>query len=245
MGAPKYPRGYGEFRPASNYRPWELDSDFLAIYKEVADHTMVDQCRCHSLYQLLQQALRRQQWGGGVPRADVLEVGVWRGGTGALLSRTVERTLSSLGNHPDRSDMPTVWLADTFAGVVKAGVHDPYYRGGEHANTSEETVRQLFESMKLDNYRMLSGTFPEQTGTGAVAERGFCFCHIDVDVYQSAKDVLYWVWPRLQQYATVVFDDYGFYGCEGVTRLVDEERGADDRLFIHNLNGQGVFFKLK
>lgn len=240
MSAREYPLGYGELRPDANYRPWELDDGFLTIHNAVSDHTMVDQYRCYELYQLLQQTLRRQRDGG---IGDVLEVGVWRGGSGALLARTAQLHQAS-GVNESGGDAATVWLSDTFSGVVKAGTEDPYYKGGEHANTSEETVRHLLRTMELDNCRILPGIFPDETAA-EVAGRSFCFCHIDVDVYQSAKDILRWVWPRLQQNGMVVFDDYGFWGCEGVTKLVDEERYADDRIFLHNLNGHAVLIKVK
>ena len=42
----------------------------------------------------------------------------------------------------------------------------------------------------------------------------------------------------------IVFDDYGFSGCEGVTKLVDEERNKNDRIVIHNLNGHGIIIKI-
>lgn len=251
MSASKYPRGYGELRPESDYRPWELDSEFLTIYNTVVDHTMVDQYRCYALYQLLWQALRRR--GGSDDRrngvaGDVLEVGVWRGGTGALLARTVQLWQQSSGGGGGDGgnaggNVPIVWLADTFCGVVKAGERDSYYRGGEHAGTSRETVQQLLQAMGLDDCRILQGVFPEGTAS-EVADRNFCFCHIDVDVYQSAKDILHWVWPRLQRNGMVVFDDYGFWGCDGVTALVNEERYADDRVFLHNLNGHAVLIKI-
>lgn len=41
-----------------------------------------------------------------------------------------------------------------------------------------------------------------------------------VDVYQSAKDIVEWAMPRLTRGGVVVFDDYGFRNCEGVTTLV-------------------------
>lgn len=229
MNNADYPAGYGRVHPVADYRPWDVDPLFSRIYNDIAEHTMVDQYRCYALYQLLQQAM---SYGG-----DILEVGVWRGGTGALLARTARSCPPSA--HPP----PVVWLADTFSGVVKAGERDPYYKGGEHDNTSVEIVRTLLQGMRIDEYRVLEGVFPEQTAT-AVGECAFCFCHIDVDTYQSAKDVVRWVWPRLPQGGVVVFDDYGFYGCEGVTALVDEERDAADRIFIHNLNGQAVFVKI-
>jgi len=68
-------------------------------------------------------------------------------------------------------------------------------------------------------------------------------CHIDVDTYDSAKDIVEWVWPRLSVGGAVVFDDYGFVRCEGVTKLVNELSSDNDKLFIHNLNGHGLIFK--
>lgn len=41
----------------------------------------------------------------------------------------------------------------------------------------------------------------------------------------------------------MVFDDYGFLGCEGVTRFCDEFRACPGLVFLHNLNGHAVFVK--
>ena len=43
----------------------------------------------------------------------------------------------------------------------------------------------------------------------------------------------------------VVFDDYGFHSCTGVTKLVEEYRSHADRQIIHNLNGHAIMIKLK
>ena len=43
---------------------------------------------------------------------------------------------------------------------------------------------------------ILGGIFPEETG-GKVENLKFRFCHIDVDVYLSAKDVTEWIWEWL------------------------------------------------
>ena len=51
------------------------------------------------------------------------------------------------------------------------------------------------------------------------------------------------MWPRLAPGGVVVFDDYGFPACPGVTRFVDEQRLLDDRLVVHNLNGHGIVVK--
>ena len=42
----------------------------------------------------------------------------------------------------------------------------------------------------------------------------------------------------------MIFDDYGFFGCEGVTQAVHEiMAAATDALLVHNLNGHALLFK--
>jgi O-methyltransferase len=62
-------------------------------------------------------------------------------------------------------------------------------------------------------------------------------------VYDSARDGFLWVWDRLVRGGVVIFDDYGFHDCEGVTRFVNEVASRPDVAFVHNLNGHGVVFK--
>jgi O-methyltransferase len=210
--------------PIATYAPWQADPEFRAAHNAIRGHTLVDVWRCHELWSLLGE-LR------DVPGA-VLEVGVWQGGTGALLAARAAGL--------DFEDI--VYLCDTWRGVVKTGAVDTYYRDGKHDDTSREIVERLIAQMKLRNVELLEGVFPEDTGD-RIADQTFRMCHCDVDVYQSAKDVLGWVWPRLSPGGVVVFDDYGFPACPGVTKLVNEQRLRDDRLVLHNLNGHGIIVK--
>ena len=72
----------------------------------------------------------------------------------------------------------------------------------------------------------------------------FRFCHIDVDVYQSAKDIVDWIWDKMVPGGITVYDDYGFMGCDGITRFVEEQSTYKDRVTIHNLNGHAIVIKL-
>jgi O-methyltransferase len=210
--------------PLSTYAPWQSDEEFKRAYDSVRRHTLVDVWRCYELWSLVGE-LRE------VPGA-ILEVGVWRGGTGALMAARAE----SLGVEDP------VYLCDTWRGVVKTGDVDTYYRDGKHDDASREIVAELVGSMGLPNVELLPGVFPDETG-GRIADRSFRLCHCDVDVYQSAHDVFEWVWPRLSPGGMVVFDDYGFPACPGVTKFVNEQRLQDDRIVIHNLNGHGLVVK--
>lgn len=220
-----YPPGYGIVQPGSDYRPMDVDEEFLRIYRLVRETTLVDVYRLYDLWELVGQATKRP--------GDLLEVGVWRGGSGAVIGERVRR------DAPGRK----LFLADTFSGVVKAGSRDPYYRGGEHADTTLESVTKFLHNADLVEFRLLSGVFPDETGP-VVTDHRFCFCHIDVDVYESAKGVFEWIMPRLVPGGIVVFDDYGFLGCEGVTALVHELRTRDDIVFLMNVNGHATGIRL-
>jgi O-methyltransferase len=43
----------------------------------------------------------------------------------------------------------------------------------------------------------------------------------------------------------VVFDDYGFARCSGVTKFVNGLAHRDDLVFVHNLNGHALLVKTK
>ena len=235
-----YPPGYGHTPLASDYRPWEADESFLAAWQRVRDHTMLDAPRLYELWELTQQALK-------VP-GDVLEVGTWRGGSAGIIGlRMVQESAAGRGqtspSNRRHADAPRcLYVADTFAGVAKAGPRDPYYRGGEHADTGLDNVRSFLHSLALPNFRLLSGVFPDQTAHHVRAD-SIALCHIDVDVYDSARDVFDWVWPRVPLGGIIVFDDYGFYGCEGVTSLVHEIRTTLGLVVVANLNGHAVVVK--
>jgi O-methyltransferase len=137
-----------------------------------------------------------------------------------------------------------VYLCDTFAGVVKADVNDPRYRGGEHRDASRATVERLLARLQLDNVTILQGVFPDETAA-RIPPHPFRFCHVDVDVYQSAKETTEWIWDKLVPGGIIVYDDYGFYGCDGVRTFVESQRGLGDRVTLYNLNGHAIVVKTR
>lgn len=215
---------HGMAYPISTYAPWQSDARFQLVHRAVRRNTLVDVWRLYELWTLLGEL-------ADIPGA-ILEVGVWRGGSGALMAARAAEL-----RFPD-----TVYLCDTWEGIVKTGPIDTYYRDGKHDDTSRETVEALVRQLGMTNVQLLEGTFPDDTGA-AIADRKFRICHIDVDVYQSASEVFEWAWPRLSPGGVAVFDDYGFPACPGVTRFVDEQRGRRDLLVLHNLNGHAIVVK--
>jgi O-methyltransferase len=217
---------YEPVRPSATYSPWKKDNLFQEVLAQIAGFTLVDRYRCFELWKLVEQVSKLKE-------GSIIEVGVWRGGTGALIAKKAKNC-----GIEDR-----VFLCDTFTGVVKASIKDSAYKGGEHADTSRQIVEELISTrMNLDNVEILEGIFPDQTGHRVEGMR-FRFCHIDVDVYQSAKDVVDWIWDKMVPGGIIVYDDYGFDGCDGITKYVEEQMMCEDRVVIHNLNGHAIILK--
>ena len=207
----------------SDYPRHLTDPVFAKVEKLTRPYTLVDILRRHEIWVQVGQSAKL---GDG----DILEVGVWRGGTGLLIAEAM-RHFGVSG---------TLYLADTFTGVVKAGDNDSRYSGGEHADVTRADVETLFE-IHGHVVRILTGIFPEDTGDDFHGR--IKLLHIDVDVYQSARDVVEWCFDRIVPGGIVIFDDYGFLGTDGVTRLCEEYEIDPRFLFIANTNGHAILIK--
>lgn len=201
--------------------PWLTDESFCRIYNAVRRNTLVDRNRCYALYLLAQQVV-------DLP-GDVLEVGTWRGGTAGIFANVL----------PEK----TIFLADTFEGVVKSSSWE-HYRDKAHADTSVELVEDLLrDELGATNFQILKGIFPEETGA-AVLGLQFSCVYLDVDVYLSTKDAFHFIWAQVVPFGIVAFDDYGFISaCPGIKKFIDEIKDDDDKIFLQNLNGQAYIIK--
>ena len=218
---------YEAIGTGAQYSPWNLDDQFIATLARVEGFgaTLVDRQRCYELWTLVEQTAK-------LP-GDILEVGVWKGGTGVLMAQKVALHESDT----------TVILCDTFSGIVKAGVDDPFFLDGMLL-AARWHLEALVKDFDLHNIEICEGIFPDQTGH-LIADRRFRLCHIDVDVYQSAQDILEWLWPRMVVGGVIVYDDFGFHGCPGIVKHVEEQKFFLDRLVLYNLNGHALVIKLK
>jgi len=221
-GVKNSPYVYNHIVPASTLSPWYSDIEFIEIYSKIGiNYTLVDHYRCYELWTLAKQTHK-------IPGV-ILEVGVWRGGSGALLAKAA----------PDKK----VYLADTFSGVVKASSKDLTYIGGEHSDTSRATVQTILDELDITNADVLVGVFPDDTGH--MISENIALLHCDVDVYESARDITQWCLPKLSVGGILVFDDYGFEQCNGISLLCDMLREDENLLFLYNLNGHAIFIKIK
>jgi O-methyltransferase len=212
--------------PRATYAPWRTDRAFQKVYPLVRDSTALDVYRLYGLWQAVEQV-------EDVP-GDLIEVGVWKGGSGLLMA---QRALPT--------DPPKVtFLADTWRGVVKSGARDTEYADGMFGDARITDVKALQRKMGLARVQYLPGIFPEES-TGWLVDEGtvFAMAHLDMDTYQSTADAFAFLWPRLSVGGLMVFDDYGFLGTEGPVRFVEEQRASPGRVTVHSLSGQAIMVK--
>jgi len=81
---------------------------FRTTYSQVQGATLVDKYRCFELWRLVEQSAKLES-------GAFIEIGVWRGGTAALIATQAR----------DLGLKDKVYACDTFSGVVKAGEEDP------------------------------------------------------------------------------------------------------------------------
>lgn len=131
-------------------------------------------------------------------KGEIWECGVYKGGTAMALSGF---------NRPLR-------LFDTFEGMPEVSEHDNFHKKGDFKVDSIPNIP------KADIHK---GWIPDTFKGLENSKIGFA--HIDVDIYQSVKDCIEFIEPRLVKGGIMVFDDYGFRTCKGAKKAVDEMLG--------------------
>jgi hypothetical protein len=143
---------------------------------------------------------------------DVVECGVYKGGTAAILDRSATR--SPLAR--------TAWLFDTFQGMPPAtsadGPEAPSWVG--NLSSSPRHVKNLLRrtGANLSRVRIVPGLF--QDTFPAVHIPQIALLNIDADWYESVKLCLETFYNAVVPRGFISFDDYGAWpGCR---RAVDE-----------------------
>lgn len=220
---------YSPISPHSSYSPWDCDEYYLKNFDIVKNYTLVDNYRLFELYTLALQCCTLD--------GDFLEVGVFKGGSAGIIQSALNKLQSN----------KIFYIADTFNGVVKTDPEkDNQYTGGEHS-VSISYAQKLFDLLSFEPPNILKGIFPDDHPN--FNPEKLAFVHSDVDTYNSTKDIVEWCLPKLVVGGVIVFDDYGFESCQGVTQFVNtfmlNKSNLNQFRLIYNLNGHAILIKIK
>jgi hypothetical protein len=180
----------------------------------------------------------------GIP-GDVVECGVWRGGS----MMAVAKTLLDAGA-TDRD----LYLFDTFAGMTAPTAEDLDHRGraasirfAELADGDQSSdwcragIDDVRANLALTGYppsrlHFLAGMVEETIPAGAPDT--IALLRLDTDWYGSTRHELRQLWPRLVRGGICIIDDYGHW--RGSRQAVDEylaEQGL--KVLMHRLDYSG------
>jgi hypothetical protein len=199
----------------------DLPADFLRLYERAEQFTMTSIERMYALYEACRYIGRAGLEG------DVVECGVWRGGSSMMAALTLS----------DAGDERRLWLYDTFEGMPPPSERDVDHTGASAASTLEQdervagasntwawaTIDDVQANMAATGYAPERLTYVqgkvEDTIPGKVPER-IALLRLDTDWYDSTRHELEHLYPRLVPGGVLIIDDYGHW--EGARGAVDE-----------------------
>jgi hypothetical protein len=193
--------------------------------------------RMYALFQAV-----RHIHAAGVP-GDVVECGVWRGGSSMLAALTLE----SLGDRGRR-----LWLYDTFEGMSEPTAADVALTGermadGWDARRAADDPVLCVASIEDVRDNMASTGYPAELielvrgrvedTIPAQAPNRIALLRLDTDWYESTRHELEQLWPRLSPGGVLILDDYGHW--LGARRAVDEFLTTVEPLLLHRIDYTG------
>jgi O-methyltransferase len=197
----------------------DLPDTFNSLYDRVRPFTMTSVERLYALHEAIRYVVAAD-----VP-GDVVECGVWRGGSSMMAALTLRQVGASR----------RIWLYDTFEGMPPPGENDVRYSGesaesllesaerapgawNEWAWATLDDVRANMASTGYDALEYVAGpvenTVPEQA-PGQIA-----LLRLDTDWYESTRHEMEHLYPRLSDGGVLIIDDYGHW--QGARRAIDE-----------------------
>lgn len=149
---------------------------------------------------------------------DFVEMGCYKGDTSLMLAEVL------VCGKPVEKYAKKLWIYDSFEGLPKkSGIDESAlgvdFRPGELTVTKRE-VKERFLRAGLPVPMIKKGWFGELTGEDVPSEIAFAF--LDGDFYESIKDSLRLVGPRMVPDGVMVVHDYNNPALPGVRKAVDE-----------------------
>lgn len=188
------------------------------VYPMLA-HTMIGMQRLDNLQACIEGALADD-----VP-GDLIETGVWRGGACILM-----RAVLAAHGVADRR----VFLADSFAGLPPPDAETyPHDRGDRHHErdifvVSRAEVEESFRRYGLldEQVVFLEGWFRDTLPKAPI--EALAVMRLDGDMYQSTREALESLYPRLSPGGYCIIDDYAIPSCRKAVEDYRREHGIQE-----------------
>lgn len=204
-------------------------SRFDRDFRIVEPYTMMGVRRLQRLSRAIEQVAAEHVDG------DIVECGVARGGSAALLAMAMQR--ASLRRR--------LWLFDSFEGMFEPSQElDPDYdRARAYVGTckgDEEKVRSLMRRVAPDiDHRIVAGPYAESLRNPPCDK--IALLHVDCDWYEPVLQVLEALYERVSPGGIVQFDDY--FSWKGCRQAVDTFLSSEEVRRLERIDASGVWLK--
>lgn len=195
----------------------DMDTEFLDIYRWCKDFTVTSVERMFALHKAVQYIVKSDIQG------DIVECGVWKGGSSMLCALTLRMLVETYRN---------VYLYDTYSGMSEPTEKDVDFKGQQ----AKKGDFNEWCAIPLDDVKktMYSTGYPhdkivfvkgkvEDTIPRIIPEK-IALLRLDTDFYESTYHEMVHLFPRLVSGGVLIIDDYGhFKGArEAVDRYIQE-----------------------
>lgn len=205
------------------YSPWNEDEGFQAIYRKIANNTLISRRKLFDLH-----ALTRQVRHAAGER--VLEVGSFRGGSSALLAAALPDARLTLWDNWGKS----IEKNDYFVKKV--------YAVDDDLAQARKQVGEI-DTPSARNCEFISEVFPNEHVISGWSE-AISLVHFDVYDQQAFKLGISLVWPRLRRGGMFICGGYGSISLDPLTSEINAfVRDRDDCIFVQSQSGLGVIIK--
>jgi hypothetical protein len=209
----------------------ESDAQFVSIYARTKPFTMTTMSRMYALYKATEYVTK------GHITGDIVECGVWRGGSSMLVALALQ-----VYGVRDRN----LYLYDTFDGMSQPTEHDIDLFGQtarDQLDTSSKDANVWARASLDDVQANLSATaYPSEhirfvegkveTTIPLIAPERIAILRLDTDWYESTAHELHHLYPRLVPGGVLIIDDYGHW--QGARKAVDEYFAQMDGVILLN-----------
>jgi hypothetical protein len=216
-----------------------IDEETLATWEAVSPYTMTSRERIVAVCDAVRYLSRYKILG------DIVECGVWRGGSVLAILRTLIQT-----GDVNRD----IHLYDTYEGMSEPSQIDRAYDGRSASDLLQKELKNsdsviwAYASLESVKATVAQAGYPEnrlhfiqgkveETLRLTVPDR-IALLRLDTDWYESTKAELNYLFPKLQSGGVIIIDDYGHW--EGAQHAVDEYIAENNvQILLHRTDYTG------